>query len=279
MKTILFPVYHDIDKLSIYKNVIPEDYHVIIYEKKDIQYVEKVKTVLDFHPSISQYHIPSIGEQHFALVLYIIRNYNTLHGTLHFSKTNWIPTFSSAELFKNDLLHLDATYQQHTTTTRKMVYIFEDKQNGYKEGIMDIINENTSLQCNLSMIHSYNRNCVECNNNLPCHNCGAFEVDGLRPTDCERIIFISCHTKKNHFIIRLLKEIFPTFVPKTEYNPCVIDTSYKIDTKLILYHPKEVYIKLLDATAPMSHDECCIFFHLFFKETLSLLNGWNKLPI
>ncbi len=241
-------------------------------KKNHVNCLEKINTTLDFHRSISHYYIPSAGEQHYALILYIISNYKTLTGKLHFSKTSWIPTFSSAELFHNDLLHLDATYQQHTTHIRKMVYIFEDKQNGYKEGIMDIINENTSLQCNLSMIHSYNRNCVECNNNLPCHNCGAFEVDRLKPTDCERIIFISGHTKKNHPIIQLLKEIFPTFVPKTEYNPCVIDTSYMIDTELILYHPIELYTIILDIIQRMNHDECCIFFHLFFKETNKILH-------
>lgn len=267
MKTILFPVYHDIDKLSIYKNVIPEDYHVIIYEKKDIQHVEKVTTVLDFHRSISQYHIPSIGEQHFSLVLYIIRNYTTLHGTLHFSKTNWIPHFSNKTLFREDLMHIEGYYKQHSTE-RKFICIFPDKQiHGFKEGIVDLV------KCNPTMVHSSNLNCISCNSNEPCYQCGLFMVDTFS------FIFTTSYIKKNDRVTKLLENIFHNYSPVTEFDPCVIDSSYCIDSKVLLYHPKEVYIKLLDTIVTMCHDECNIFFHLFFKETLSRLNGWNKLPI
>jgi len=266
MNTLIFPCYKDLYKLNYLKNIIPNNCNLIIYEKKDE--ISKNEFIIDDIKCQDNNHylIPLLGEQHFALIIHIIKNYDILQNTIHFSKTHWIPVFSSLDIFKNELLlSSNIMYKQHNCLIRKFVCIFLDLQTmGHKEAIIYLLQENNKYR-NQKII-SYNNNCNECNNNLKCFNCGMFRIK--EDPEFNNILFTTSYLQPNSSNIIKLKQIFPDYNPITELIPCSIDGSYIINSKIILYHNIDIYKDIYNTLIYDCHDSLTMFFHIFFLETL-----------
>ena len=259
-KTLIFPSYQDMHKLD-YLHLIPKEIDIYIYEKKN-EITEE--DTLSYHKidNILHYSIPLIGEQHFALVLHIINNYSNLDGLIHFSKTHWIPIFSTINIFLDELNYDNVMYTQHKTNLRKFISIFPDLQPmGHKHAAYYLLEQN-NINTNLL---SNNLDCFECNNNMKCFNCSLFCFHN-------NILFSTSHLKENSPAIKKLKEIFPDYNPKSEFNPCDLDASYIIHSSIILYHDMAVYKSIYNDLKNNffdGHDSITTFFHHFFKETLN----------
>jgi len=271
MNTLIFPCYKDLCKLNYLKDIIPNNYNLIIYEKKDeinknefiIEDIEYQCNRRRQEGDYIHYLIPTLGEQHFALIVHIIKNYDNLQNTIHFSKTHWIPVFSSLDIFKNELLlSYNIMYKQHNCSIRKFVCIFPDLQiMGYKQAIIHLLKINNKYRN--QQIISYDNNCNECNNNLKCFNCGLFKIKD--DPEFNNIIFTTSYIKANTDNMNKLNQIFSGYNPITELIPYTIDGSYIINSKIILFHNVEIYKDLLYYGG--CHDSLTMFFHLFFLET------------
>lgn len=278
-KTLIYPVYNDIHKLHDIISVVSKDIEVYIYEKKN----EILDISINHHTyldnNIIHYNIPLIGEQHFSFFLHIINNYNHLEGIIHFSKTHWIPVFSTMDTFLQELYNNDneLLYVQHKTNMRQFVCIFPDIQYmGFKDAITFLLKQN-NINIYADSLISYNKECFECNNNIKCFNCGLFYNETCN--EIQNVLFSTSYLKENSICMQKLKEIFDDYNPVTEYNPCTIDGSYIIHSNVILFHTIDVYESIyndLKNNVFGSHDEIVIFFHLFFKETLRRYNNTTK---
>jgi len=265
-KTLIFPVYQDIHKLN-YLHLIPKDIDICIYEKK-----EEIKEhdILAYNKidNITYYSIPVISEQHFALVYHIINNYYNLNGIIHFSKTHWIPVFSCIDTFLHELNNDNIIYSQHNCRLRKFIPIFPDLQPmGHKHAAYYLLEQNNVI----ASLNSNNLNCFECNNNMKCFNCNLFYYNDHNNI-CN--MFVTRSLTEDSLPIKKLKEKFPDYNPISIFNPCDIDGSYIIDSKIILYHDIDVYKSIYNDLKNNNlgcHDEIILFFHHFFKETLRRL--------
>jgi len=271
-KTIIFPVYNDIDKINLYGNIIPNDFEIIIYEKKsDISadsYNFNTLTETIINPRVRHILIPSIGEQHFSLILHILNNYNQLQkgDLIHYTKTHWVPQFSSPEQFNYELNKTDYLYTQHKEYNRKYVLIYPDMQKlGHKEAVIELLKQTNNWNENKQVVSWTARDCSKCSNNLQCFACGIFNIDNNY-----NIHYSPSHIKNSDPAMKIMKDIFADYNPITIHEPESIDSSYIIRTDLILYHPIEVYEKLflLLKLDVMCHDAASNFFHIFWKETL-----------
>jgi hypothetical protein len=271
-KTVIFPTYLDVHKLNETINSIPKDIEIVIYEKKkDIEKSEQV-ILYEKRDNIIHYHIPFIGEQHYAFFLHIVNNYEKLNGIYNLSKTTWIPMFSSVSSFLNELNESDnVLYSQNNAQIRKFVFIFPDLQHmGLKQAIVELLKMN-NITIDIQHLHSYNNECIECNQNLKCYNCNNFSTPNY--PELHNIIFTAAYVKERDNCLNKLKDIFPGYSPVTEFNPSTVDGSYLIHSKIILQHSAELYKNLLNDIAPVwGHDEMNNFFHFFFKETLRRYN-------
>lgn len=267
-RSLIYPSYKDFDKLSELIPLIPKDIQVFIYEKKDDILDTNNLLVLKQQDNITHSLIPVIGEQHFALVLHIIKNYNKLTDIIHFSKTHWTSVFSPIDKFLLELNYYDVLYTQHATF-RKLVHLFPDIQHmGFKHAVVHLL-ETNNIDINIEKIVSCNQNCVECNQNIKCYKCGLFSIPS--DTQLNNTLFSTSYIRGNNACMKKMKELFPDYNPITELNPICVESSYIINSKLILFHNVDVYIKLLDYLKNNllgCHDELVAFFHLFFKETL-----------
>jgi len=272
-KTLLLPSYNDIQKLDGFIDKIPNDIEIIIYEKKneltdDSQDRIPTPQLISTNRNISHYYIPFIGEQHYALILYIINNYNDLQGILHFSKTHWLQIFSNINCFTEELKKEDVLYCEHQTF-RKFVYIFPDIQiMGHKHAILDLLTKH-NIHVGIQHIVSYNRECTECNRYDKCYNCSMFFVNKY---ELQNILFTTSYLREKDNCMKKMKEIFLDYqYPTTEFDPIFNDTSYMIHSKIILYHSIDVYKNILydlQNNVLTCHDEVGNFIHLFFNETM-----------
>ena len=258
--SLVYPVCGDLQRLASFLPHIPQDIDVVIYEKSDSVADDAVQLMAQKN-NITLYSIPKRGEQHFAFILHILRNYSTLEGMIHLSKAHWIPVFSKPALFLQEL-RAECLYAQHRTF-RKTVCLFPDAGIvSYKQGIVDLFRmKGNDIDINNV---TYNiRECIECKNNLRCERCTHFNVKGYD------LLFSRSYLLEHSYCIQLLKEIFPDIKFVTEFNIENIECSYMIDARVLLFHNISVYQKLLTILQDdkMSHDECSIFFHLFFRET------------
>jgi len=256
-KTLIFPVFNDIEKLGVYNGIIPDDVDVIIYEKNNKISEWEIRTIHD-SPKYKHICIPSFGEQHFSLVVHILYNYKTMQkgDCIFFSKTHWIPQFSEPVLFNKELSITESGYSQNANLVRKFVFIYPDMQKlGHKHA--------AEALCQSTVVNQ-DGECSECKNNLKCFKCGIYYLNGLH-----NIQFSTSHIREEDYGMKLMKHIFPDYDPITKYEPEYCDSSYIIPTDLILYHKIELYEKLLGILKQniMCHDALVNFFHIFWKET------------
>jgi hypothetical protein len=252
-------------KFKNFLHLIPKNIKIIIYEKKnEINDTQETPLFISSPANhILHYNIPFIGEQHYTLIMHIINNYNTLQGIIHFSKTHWTEHFQDINDFLQEFNSSNVLYRQHNAN-RKFICIFPDVQSiGHKHAIHDLLQKN-NISVNIHNIVSYNKNCIECNNNLKCYSCGMYAVNNNH-----NYLFTVSYLRENNNCIKKLREIFENYNPITEYKHCNIDSSYIINSKVILYHSIDVYKKILDDLKNnlYCHDEAVMFFHLFFQET------------
>ena len=265
-KAVIIPVYKDIDKLD-WINIIPKEFKIIIYEKKD-----EIKKETSISPN--HYLIPALGEGCFVNFYHIVKSYNNLEDILHFTKTHWIPDFATKDIFLQDLKK-DVLYSQHITYHRSFIYCFEDiRKFGHKEGIISLLKDNNKWKDGLNII-SYTAiasGCLECKSNKECYKCSEFGIDS---PDFKNIIFKFSYLNADSACMKKMKQLFKNFNPKTKLINVYADNSYSIKKELILYHDISVYKKLLDelkrnqlGSSNACHDEIITFVDLFWKETL-----------
>jgi hypothetical protein len=272
--TLIYSSYNDISKFESFIHLIPKHIQIIIYEKKNEITDIDAKPVLTspfLQKNILHYHIPFVGEQHYALIMHIINNYDSLQGIIHFSKTHWTSVFQNINHFLQELNATDVVYRQHNAF-RKFYCIFPDVQSvGHKHAIYDLLHKN-NIPIDMNYINSFDKNCNECNNNLKCYSCGMYVVDNYYTYNC---YFTVSYLTENHNCMKKLREIFDNYNPITEYKACNMDTSYIINSKVILYHSIDVYKNILSCLKNgffCGHDEIANFIHLFFQETANRIS-------
>jgi hypothetical protein len=263
-KVLIVPCYKDFYKLDWVKEFNKRTnytFKIIIYEKRD-----KIKKEIKLNEQ--HYLLPAYGEGTFQLFYHIIKNYNNLEDTIHYTKSHWVPRFSSIELFLNEIKNKDDLYLQHTTNIRKFIPCLGDISHlGHKEGIIELLKKNN--RWNNQKIYSTNWSCYNCKNNIQCFKCNLMCIDDKELYD---VIFNYSYTKNHTECMKLIKEIFPSYKENTIIAPRCIDGSYILKKELILYHSVETYKKILNFITYVlkSHDEIITFTDLFFTETKRL---------
>lgn len=256
-KRIILPVYKDWKNTEGWENKYTNspNFSVVVYEKDDsLKFGEHEKTK-------SGFKIPNIGRSSFSFLYHICEHYDSLFDVEIFTKTH----VRRQQILIHESIDACENYEhfQLWNRIRFCAYV--------RDNIFDELKDFWISSCNPSRVED---TCLEFSGGMLeslklDSGIGPHVLDGPRPA----VLYVYRNEKHDRARLARMSEIFPNYT-EPEIDIFRREMVWSVKKELILYHPKSLYLDILNKVASgdedwtFCHDHWGEFWPAFWNETL-----------